>query len=129
MAEMWHVEHGSAQLALPSSPMHMPTQTPMFVSGSTSQHIARNSRSSMPLTPESTTVHGWPTAAGSSASGVHRVAFQLLPPSFTHGMHFSPRGQSCFQTSHSIDSLPPSGSMMNPTVTTVGSPASSDVSG
>jgi hypothetical protein len=31
-------------------------------------------------------------------------------------MHFSSSGQSCAQTSHSIDAPPPSGSAMNPTV-------------
>ena len=69
-------------------------------------HIELVSHESMPLTPEPSTVHGSPGASGLGSSGEHFVAFQELPPSFAHGMHFSPFGQSCAHTSHSIE-VPP----------------------
>src|SRR5690606_8226798 len=53
--------------------------------------------------------------AGFGSSGVHLVAFHELPPSFAHGMHFSPCGQSWSHTEHSIPTPPPpSGSLMKP---------------
>jgi hypothetical protein len=39
--------------------------------------------------------------------GMHRVAFHAGPPSFAHGAHFSPRGQSCAMVSHSCATPPP----------------------
>jgi hypothetical protein len=45
-------------------------------------------------------VHGSPGCFGSGAIGEHLSAFQPLPPSFAHGMHFSPAGQFSFQMSH-----------------------------
>src|SRR5690349_16293716 len=87
---------------------------PMLVSGSTFQHIDETSQLSMPLTPEPSTVHSSPTDAGAGSSGEQRVAFQALPPSFAHGMHFSPSGQSCAQISHSMLTPPPSGGVMKP---------------
>jgi hypothetical protein len=87
---------------------------PMFVCGSTFQHIDEISQLSIPDTPEPSTVHSSPGCAGAGSSGEQRVAFHELPPSFAHGMHFSPSGQSCAQISHSMLTPPPSGSWMNP---------------
>jgi hypothetical protein len=67
----------------------------------------------MPLTPLPSTVHGSPTCAGSGSSGKQRHAFQLPWPSFDHGMHLLPRGQSSVQKSHSMSAPPPSGSTRN----------------
>src|SRR5687768_123031 len=92
---------------------HCSMQWPMLVSPSTPKHIAPSSQSSMPETPLPSTVHASPTVPGSSAIGVQRVAFHELPPSFAHGIHFSPPGQSCAKMSQS--SAPPaSGSSMKP---------------
>ena len=104
---------GSGQTGAASVPMQKPTQVPMLVSPSTAQHIEPMSQLSMPLTPLPSTVQVSPTASGAASSGLHRVAFHELPPALSHGMHFSPFGQSCAQTSHSLLTPPPSGSMMN----------------
>src|SRR5688572_12439723 len=98
---MEHEVHGATQTGFASLPWHIPTHSPISVSGSTSQHIAPCAQSSMPLAPESTTMHSSPTCFGSGATGEHRVAFHEPLPSFAHGMHFSPTGQSCDHRSHS----------------------------
>src|SRR5690606_33533351 len=79
---------------------HVPSQNasqlPVPSEGSRSfgRHHAPSSQSSMPETNEPSTLHGSPGAAGLGSSGEQRVAFQKWPPSFAHGMHFSPSGQS-----------------------------------
>src|SRR5687768_10083381 len=90
---------GSSHTGFASLPEQNWMHTPTLVSGSTFQHIDETSQLSMPLTPEPSTMHSSPTDAGAGSSGEHRVAFQALPPSFAHGMHFSSTGQSCAQIS------------------------------
>src|SRR5688572_31997288 len=109
---MWHHSLGP-QIGSSALPVHIPMHVPAPDS-STSQHIAPMSQSSIPLKPLPSTVHGSPGAAGSESSGEQRVAFHCAPPSFAHGMHFSPAGQSCANRSHSNDTPPPSGVSMKP---------------
>src|SRR5690349_10052889 len=78
-----------------------PTQVPCRVSGSTPQHIEPSSQSSTPDSAPPSTVQVPPIGTGSGASGEQREAFHTSPPSFAHGMHFSPAPQSCVDTSHS----------------------------
>ena len=47
----------------------------MLVMGSTSQHMAPSSQSSMPLTPLPWTVQGSPTGTGMGSTGLQVVAF------------------------------------------------------
>jgi hypothetical protein len=82
--------HGSSQLGLDSGPLQNGTQVPWFVWGSTSQHIENASQSSIPETPDPSTMQGSPGPAGSGAMGEHRVAFHAPIPVASHGMHFSP---------------------------------------
>ncbi|MGH1349081.1 MAG: hypothetical protein ACRBN8_46550 [Nannocystales bacterium] len=78
-------------------------QVPSLVPGSTSQHIAFAAQVSSPDTPPvPSTLHVSPTSSGLGSTGKQPTAFQLVPPSSAHGLHFVPAGQSCKYGSQSV---------------------------
>lgn len=69
-------------------------------SPSTPKHIDVPSQLSSPEYGLTSTVQASPGASGLGAIGEQRVALKTSPPSFAHGVHFSPASQSCSQTLH-----------------------------
>ena len=85
-----HACEAEEHIGSASDPAQNGTHVPVMLSRSTWKHIDVMSQSSTPPTGDPSTVHGSPGPPGSSAIGLHRVAFQCIPPSFAHGKHFSP---------------------------------------
>src|SRR5687767_10547964 len=88
------------------SPSQNAMHVPMFFSFVFMQ-MNPSAQSSTPLTPEPSTRHGSPSTP-SPVIATQRFAFQNVPPSFAHAVHFCPSSQSCTFGSHSF-ALPPSG--------------------
>src|SRR4029079_5930206 len=97
----------SRQKGLASSPVHMATHVPCGASGSTSQQTRPMSHESMPDEAEPVAVHGSPACPGSSTISEQRLPFHAPLPSLECGMHFSPSGQSCANTSQQRQLEPP----------------------
>src|SRR5689334_4677904 len=78
----------------------------------------------MPDTPEPSTMHASP-ATPLPVTSTHLFAFQNVPPSFAHAVHFCPSSQSCTFGSHSFAGPPPSGCSTKPTPSSSLGPVSS----
>src|SRR5262245_5646882 len=110
---MLHCVAGSMHTGSASEPTHCATQRPIIGSGPTPQQKAPRSQSSIQPSDASKIVHGSPAPTGDGWIGTQPLPSHACSPK-VHGMHFSPTGQSCAQTSHSSDDAPKSNAQRKP---------------